>query len=89
MNTTHTRKMPKHLAKKKKSRVSPSITTLPKFVDYESLTNGDTFLYNGGLWMRCELYDQEAINIDNGNIESCMCEAMVEPVDISITWKKK
>jgi len=75
--------------KKNKSRVSPSIPISPKLVDYDSLYNGDAFLYNGGLWMKCENEEQEAINLNNGNIETYMCGSMVEPVDINIAWKRK
>lgn len=74
---------------KKKSRVTPPIISSPKFVDYEDLCNGDTFLHGGCLVMKCENEEQEAINLDTGQMYSDMCDVRVEPVDIQITWKKK
>lgn len=84
------------MAKKKprpirsKSRVSPPIkATPPKYTQYDALHNGDAFLRGGGLFMKCDNCEQEAIDLDTGYIQTDMCEEIVEPVDIQITWKKK
>ncbi len=79
--------MPK---KKKTSRISPALPKIaPKLVDYGSLGNGDVFLHEGELCMKCENEDQEAIDLDTGDMYRYMCERMVEPVNITIAWKKK
>ena len=77
------------MVKKKTSRVSPVITTNPKFVKYDSLQNGDAFLWESGLWMKCENMGQEAIDLTTGEMEDDMCDKQVEKVNIQITWKKK
>ncbi len=81
------------MAKKKTkptSRVSPPIDkTPPKYVQYDDLQNGAAFLYAGALLMKCENSDQEAIDLDTGHVTDCMCEYIVEPVDITIKWSRK
>lgn len=78
------------MAKKKTSRVSPALPKMaPKFVDYDTLTNGDAFIHEGQLCMKCENEEQEAINLDTGTMFSDMCNRIVEPVNITVAWKKK
>ena len=79
------------MAKKKTSvsRVSPAITTNPKFVEYDSLRNGDAFLWENGLWMKCENMEQEGIDLATGEMEDDMCDKMVEKVNITVTWSRK
>ena len=79
------------MAKKKTSvsRVFPAITTNPKFVEYDSLRNGDTFLWENGLWMKCENMEQEGIDLATGEMEDDMCGKMVEKVNIQVTWSRK
>lgn len=75
---------------KSTSRVSPPISkTSPRYIQYDDLQNGDAFLYEAALFMKCENTDQEAIDLDTGFIRDCMCAFIVEPVDITISWKKK
>ena len=76
-------------ARKKTSRVSPAISNNPIFVEYNELENGDAFLYLGKLWMKCEVGDQEAINLETGCIEEDMCDEKVEKVNVSIAWTRK
>lgn len=74
---------------KKKSRVSPPITDNNNYVDYANLENGDCFLYLGNLWMKFDVEDQEAVNLDTGDNDCLLCDKMVIPVDITINWKRK
>jgi len=80
------------MAKKKKtSRVSPSLPS--KNLDittYDDLVNGDCFLWEGCLMMKCDASNQEAFDLDSGDYGVDMCDkGAVIPVDIEITWKKK
>jgi len=79
------------MAKKKPvSRVSPTVPAIPpKYVQYDGLNNGDAFLYNGALYMKCENCEQEAINLDTGIVQTDLCEEIVEPVSITIGWTRK
>ena len=81
------------MAKKKPkptSRISPPIDATPsKYVQYDDLQNGNAFLYEGSLFMKCENADQEAINLDTGSMRDCMCECIIEPVDITVKWSRK
>lgn len=72
------------------SRVSPSVDKIPpKFIQYDALRNGDAFLHEGALWMKCENCEQEAINLDTGRTQNDMCDCVVEPVNITIKWTRK
>ncbi len=73
----------------KKSRVNPPIPNTNEYVDYSDLNNGNCFLYKGSLWMKFDLDEQEAINLDTGEQDSYLCEKMVLPVDITINWKRR
>jgi len=78
------------MAKKKVSRISPAIPKKSKSMPlYDDLHNGDTFLFEGALFMKCENSEQEAIDMDNGYIEEDMCGKVVEPVNIKIAWTQK
>jgi len=75
---------------KKTSRVTPPITKmLPKFKQYDDLNNGDAFLHEGALLLKCENTGQEAIDLDTGQIYNDMCDRVVEPVNITVAWTKK
>lgn len=72
------------------SRVSPPPDKAPpKYIQYDGLQNGTPFLYGGALFMKCENTDQEAIDLETGEVKDCMCDYIVEPVDIKITWTRK
>jgi hypothetical protein len=74
----------------KKSRVSPVIPTNDaRFTSYKDLNNGDAFLWKGALYVKCESCDQEAIDMETGYVMDGVCDTIVEPVSITITWKKK
>ena len=79
------------MAKKKTSRVSPAIPSKnPDVIKYDDLSDGDCFLWNGHLMMKCDINDQEAFDLNNGSYQDYMCnEGVIIPVDIQITWKKK
>ena len=78
------------MAKKKKSRVTPTIPQENiKYPLYDNLQDGDAFLFQGALFVKCENSDQQALDLDTGYIEENMCGKVIEPVDIVITWKKK
>lgn len=79
------------MAKKKiTSRVNPPIKKSDeKFERYGDLEDGDAFIMNGALWVKINTCDQEALNLDNGRYEDCLCEQIVIPVDITINWKRK
>ena len=75
----------------KKSRVSPEIPSQNvRFVTYEDLNDGDAFLMKGKLWMKFDVDDQEAVCLnEGGEHDCCLCDEIVEPVDITITWKRR
>lgn len=78
------------MAKKRTSRISPVVLqTKAKFNSYDYMSNGDAFLWEGALYVKCESYEQEAINMDTGLVIDDMCDKVVEPVDIVVTWKRK
>jgi hypothetical protein len=78
-------------ATKTTPRISPKLPQTPvqKRTYYYHLNNGDCFLYADRLWMKSDYDYQEAINLSNGDTAYDMCEDVVIPVDIKITWKKK
>jgi hypothetical protein len=76
--------------------VSPLIPEYPSGVDYDILSNGEAFLWKGGIWVKCEVSNEEAILLfktrqySKGHIEENMCEESgLIPVDIKITWSKR
>lgn len=72
------------------SRVSPPVEAIsPKFIQYDTLHNGDAFLYAGALWMKCDNCEQEAIDLNTGSVRTEMCEEIVEPVSITVKWSRK
>ena len=75
----------------KKSRVSPEVPkSNVRFVRYNELNDGDAFLYEGKLWIKMDICDQDAICLDKDTgYESCLCDEIVEPVDITINWKRR
>jgi len=78
------------MAKKKVSdRISPNINTTPPGVTYSNLYDGDCFIWGGRLWIKSEVDGQEAINLADGDQVSDMCDEVVIPVDVKITWKVK
>jgi len=76
--------------------VSPAIPTeqVSKNVYADELDNGDAFIWQGGLWIRCDWGEQEAVLISpksndwtKGFIKTEMCEERgLIPVDITIKW---
>lgn len=77
-------------AKKKTSRVSPPIPVDDKkYSRYEDLTNGECFLWGGRLMMKWDVNDQEAYDLNGEGYKDMMCDEVVIPVDVKITWKKK
>lgn len=71
-------------------RVSPKIPqSNPDYTIYEELRNGDCFLLHGKLYMKRDTCDQEAINLEDGTTVYDLCEDVVLPVNIKITWKKE
>lgn len=78
------------MAKKKTGRVSPAIPSKNLGNTYDDLSDGDCFLWNGHLMMKCNVNEQEAFDLDTGNYQEDMCDqGVIVPVDIQITWKKK
>lgn len=79
------------MAKKKiTSRVSPAIALKPVGVSYENLNDGDCFIYQKKLFIKMDIMDQEAISLDgNREWETNMCDKVIIPVDVKITWKVK
>ena len=82
------------MAKKKKVsniRISPPLPAKDtKSGNYGDFDNGDTFIWDGSLMMKCDTGDQEAVDLLTGHLEVEMCDnGVFTPVDIKITWKEK
>ena len=79
------------MAKQKTGRVSPAIPSKNSDVTtYDDLGDGDCFLWDGRLMMKCDISNQEALDLNNGSYQDDMCNGGVFiPVDVKITWKKK
>lgn len=79
------------MAKKKvESRISPPIVVPTVGVTYESLDEGEAFIYKNKLYLKVDVGDQEGIRLDeSGEYDYSMCDNVVLPVDIKITWKEK
>lgn len=74
----------------KKNRINPLVPkTELKYVKYEDLDDGDCFLMRGNLWMECEMDDQVAVELNNGDFDCCLCDEVVIPVNVTINWEKK
>ncbi len=58
-------------------------------VSFETLQPGNTFLFQGGIWMVLEDVDQGGVNLSTGEYQTEMCEEIVVPVDAALTWKRK
>ena len=72
------------------SRISPPITKKVVGVTYDNLDDGDCFILNEKLYIRMDVCDQEGILLEGGGgYEVDLCETVVIPVDIKITWKEK
>ncbi len=72
------------------SRISPPISVKPTGITFEVLSDGDAFIYQGKLCIKMDMANQEGIRLDNsGDYFSDLCEEVVLPVDIKITWKLK
>ncbi len=69
-------------------KVTPKIPKPNKAVDYEEISNGDTFLYTDGLYVKHDFGNQEAVSLmGEGLWVDDMCGELVVPVDIEIKWK--
>jgi len=81
-------------ARKKKpekiSRVQPGGLSADQLVDYADLNDGDAFIYEDQLFIKCDYSCQEAVSLDEGvyTLEE-MCGTMVLPVNIEVKWFKK
>jgi len=68
-------------------RVQPPVTGVEEGLRYDDLQDGDAFIHDGDIWMKCDCDDQEAIRLKDGVIKSDMCdEGAIIPVDINVTW---
>lgn len=74
----------------KKSRVSPAVPNInPDVVKYEDLANGECFIYKSCLYMKWDYSDQEAFDLNGEGMREDLCDEIVIPVDINVTWKNK
>ncbi len=72
------------------SRVSPPINVRATGITYGTLDDGDAFIYQGRLCFKIDVCDQEGVRLDkSGEYFTDLCEEVVLPVDIKITWKAK
>jgi hypothetical protein len=70
-------------------RVQPSVP-MSVGITYESLKDGDCFLWDGDVWMKFDCGGQEGIRVKDGYREDDFCDkGVIIPVDIQVTWKKK
>jgi len=47
------------------------------------LSTGDTFIYNGGYWMRTDEEDTNAVELSGGALDHFLPGRMVVPVEIT------
>ena len=89
---------PRTRAVKRTPDVTPPIPVGTEESSYAEMENGDAFLWKGGLWIKCEVDDQEAIllattsgSYQKGYIDTELCEetGQMIPVNIKIQWTKK
>jgi hypothetical protein len=72
-----------------KCRVTPEVTETGT-VEFNDLDNGDAFICNGDVWMKCDIGNQDAIRLRDGDMMDSLCdEGKLIPVDIQVTWKRK
>jgi len=84
------------MAKKKTkhiNKITPSVSN-SNGVEYKKLSVGECFLIGDNLYMKeGEQSDgsivQSAVNLATGVFEESLCDSIVTPVTISISWKKK
>ena len=76
-------------ATKKTSRVSPPVPTIKVGIMYDELVNGECFIWKGCLMMKYDIDDQEAFNLDGSEYKGNMCNEIIIPVDIKVTWTRK
>ena len=82
--------------KKKSAKVIPAVTITPKIPDaphdvlrVDSLYDGDCYLWGGMLMMKVDGDDQPSISLKDGEMYLEMCDQIVIPVDVEITWTKR
>ena len=71
-------------------RVHPPVIGCKHGPCYEDLKNGDAFIFDGAIWMKCHCDEQEAIRLEDGAIKYDMCgKGGIIPVAIKVTWTPK
>ncbi len=69
------------------NKITPAVR-VDNGTPFDELEYGQSFIMNGGLWMKLDTDDQQAVNLSTGYVEEDLCDAMIVPVTIAITWKE-
>lgn len=83
------------MAKKKvtpKTVITPDPKTVKSGVRFDDLDEGDFFIMGGCLRMKTEEsygLEQPAVCLSDGELFDALCDEIVIPVNVAITWTNK
>jgi len=69
-------------------RIMPKINLIVPGITYDELEPKDCFIMDGDLFIKCD-EEQDAVSLSTGILEHELCEIVVLPVDVTITWGLK
>ena len=69
-------------------KITPRMPKVTKSEDYDEMKNGDFFISGNRLYIKCNNGNQEAICVQDGNLEDNLCNFDTIPVDVEIKWMK-
>ena len=75
-------------------KLKNKLPVAPNSVEFDSLKDNDTFLFEGELYVKTQLSiesgDQCAWSLSgSGRYVSDMCDTLVVPVDVELSWKRR
>ena len=70
------------------NKITPAVS-INSGVLYDKLTAGQCFLMSGNLYMKETGNSQIGVNLATGKYVDYLCGRVVEPVEVTIAWKKK
>ncbi len=75
------------MSTKKKANRCTQVNGVAHQVDYQDLADGDCFIWEKQLWIKCDYNDQEATCLDDGTMATDMCGHMViQAIDVKVTY---
>ena len=70
-------------------KITPKMPRVEKSKSYANMKNRDFFIKENRLYIKCDLGDQNAVCVQDGNFEDELGNFHLIPVDVEIKWTKR